>query len=169
MRHGRSLMVGLQISTAAGTTDRDGLDLDKLAWVAQDRHTKQRARRVMITEETGDLIPGGNQILADTAGDIDGRLDHIRDRRPGLFQGDLQILQSLTHLRPDVRWGNDLAVLIERAGTCGKDQIGPVSPGGVGIRGAGEQPGAADKLHGHGNEVCHTAANFRPGIMITKP
>jgi hypothetical protein len=61
---------------------------------------------------------------------------------------------GLAHLRPDVGRGDDLPLLIEQAGACGEDQIRLVGLGGVGIGGTGEQPGTADKLHGHAPECA---------------
>ena len=42
----------------------------------------------------------------------------------------------------------------DRAGAGGEDQISLVGLGGVGIGGTGEQPGTADKLHGHAPECA---------------
>ena len=112
----------------------------------------------MITEESGHLIPGRNQVRPIAAGDVDGGLQHVPERRPGLLQGDPQIAQRLAHLRPDVGRRDDLPLLIEWAGARGEDQVRLVGPGGVGIGGTGEQPGTADELHGHATGVCHAAA-----------
>ncbi len=62
--------------------NRDGLDLDELPWVAEDSYAEQCARHVVIAEETGYLVPGGDQVTAIAARDVDGRLQHIQDRRP---------------------------------------------------------------------------------------
>jgi hypothetical protein len=62
--------------------NRDDLDLDKLAWVAKDSYAEQCARHVVTGEETCYLIPGGDQVTTIAAGDVDGRLQHIRDDRP---------------------------------------------------------------------------------------
>ena len=49
----------------------------------------------MITERGGYLVPGGNQVIAVAAGDVDGRLDHVPDRRAGLLQRDPQVPERL--------------------------------------------------------------------------
>ena len=129
--------------------NRDSLDLDELAWVAEDSYAEQCARHVVIAEETRYFIPGGDQVTTIAACDVDGRPKHIRDRRPGLLQGDPQVLQSLAHLRADIARGDHLPLLIERAGASGEDKNAAGSLGSVGIRGTREEPGATDEVHGH--------------------
>jgi len=143
--------------------NRDGLDLDELARVAEDSYAEQRARRVVIAEEAGYLIPGGDQVTAIAAGDVHGRLKHIADRRPGLLQGDPQVPQCLAHLRADIAQGDHLPLLIERAGARREDKDVPGSLGRVGIRGAREEPGAADEVHGHAYGVCQDSAAAEDG------
>lgn len=75
-----------------GRRDRDRLDLNELAGIAEHRDPQQCAGHVMVTEDGGDLVPGGHQVIPVTAGDVHGGLHHVTDRRAGLFQGDAQIL-----------------------------------------------------------------------------
>jgi predicted ABC-type transport system involved in lysophospholipase L1 biosynthesis ATPase subunit len=134
--------------------DSDCLYLDKLIGVTEDSDAEQRARHVMIAEGVGYLIPGSKEIVAVAACDVDSRLEHIPHHRARLLQGSMQVAERLAHLRSDVSGSNDSPVLIERAGTRSEDEIGRGSLGGVGIRGTGEEPGAADKFNGHGNRAC---------------
>ncbi len=117
----------------------------------------------MVAEETGYLIPGGNQVTTIAACDVDGRPEHIRDRRPGLLQGDPQVLQSLAHLRADITRGDHLPLLIERAGARCEDKNTPGSLGSVGVRGTREEPGAADEVHGHAMESARIPLPPRRG------
>ena len=136
----------------------DGLDLDQLAWVAQDRNAEQRARHVVIGEDGGDLVPGGDQIAAVAAGDVDGGLEHVPDRHARLLQRGPQVGEGMAHLRGHVAGRGDVALLIDRAGARGADQTGPVGYGGVRVRGPGIEPGAADEVDGHATGFCHRAA-----------
>jgi hypothetical protein len=70
-----------------------------MARVAHDGDPEQGAGRVVAAEEAGYLIPGGHQVIAIAAGYVDGRLEYVLDRRPGLLQGSPQVAQGLAHLR----------------------------------------------------------------------
>lgn len=115
----------------------------------------------MTAEEASHLIPGGDQVAAITAGDVDGRLEDIPDGRPGVLQGGLQVAQGLAHLRADVARGHDPPLVIERAGARGEDQVILAGPGGVGVRGTRKESGAADEVHGHANGVSHVARHHQ--------
>ena len=55
----------------------DGLDLNKLAGIAEHRHPNQSARRVVTAEVPPDDVPGGDQVSAVVTGHVHGRLHDI--------------------------------------------------------------------------------------------
>ena len=143
---------------------RDRLDLDKLAGIAEDGHTKQRARRVMICERRPDDLPGGHQVAAVGGRDINRRLQHVSQARARGRQRLGQIRDRLPGLNPDVTGADDHPVLIERARASSKDQATRRSDRSVSVGNTVKEPVSANERNGHAGQdagpACATSTEI---------
>jgi hypothetical protein len=143
---------------------RDRLDLDELAGVPEDGDTKQRARRVMISERRPDDIPGGHQVAAIAGRDIDRRLQHVSQARARGRQRLGQIRDRLPGLKPDVTSADDHPVLIERARASSKDQATRRSDRSVSVGNTVKEPVSTNERNGHAGQdagpACATSTEI---------
>src|SRR5262245_65519778 len=100
----------------------DGLDLDQLVLVAEHRDPQQRARRIVLAERAGYLVPGGNEVGPVGAGDEHGGLQHVCESAAALFERDPQIRERLASLLGGIPWRDDLPRRVKRASSRGKHE-----------------------------------------------
>jgi formate--tetrahydrofolate ligase len=132
----------------ASVEERDRLDLDQLATVAERRHADERARRGADRRGPDDL-PHRRLRLVARPGHVDGRLRDVRGTgAPGAERGE-QVLDHALGLRQGVVLADQVALGIERDGAGREHHRPATSHGDVGVAGRGRQRADGAELHRH--------------------
>ena len=114
----------------------DGVDLDDLIDVSQERHAEQRRRRHIGIEARTSLTPRVEQVLM-RPDDVDRELMDVVTRKPVEIDQCEQVVEALPGLRHRVAWGDDVRGAIARNLT-GHEQPAADAIGIPVVRGLGE-------------------------------
>ncbi len=100
----------------------DGLDLNELVVVAEDGHTEQCARNIVVSESISHDLPGGDKICLRRRRHEDAGADHILERGTCLVEGDPHVFDGFGGLACVIADRGGCAVGVQRAGAGEEDQ-----------------------------------------------
>ncbi len=134
----------METRTASFTWRGHGLDLDELPGPAEDRHTEQRARRPLGTEDLLHELPRHHEVGVVGSGDVKGRLDDIFRSAASSVESDKQVVEGLAGLSGKVALTDYVSVPIEGACSGCEDHAAGRDHCDVGVRDPGVEGGNLD-------------------------
>jgi hypothetical protein len=146
----------------------NGVDLDKLAPVAEHRDAEQGAWRVVVAEPGAHYVPGCDEVRLVSARNVDGRPHDVCQHSPCRLQRHLKIVHDLPGLPGNVTERYNPVVLVDRTRTGGVHK--PDTGGdyrGVGIRDSTGQAAGADQFHRHEADDATAAARHTTEFTAT--